>query len=272
MEKREPFFDPELWAKESIQYLKELTVRPTLLEKRLGMNDYIHSGDIGDIIYGCAVMKQLGKGVLHLCCRVGVREQMTLNKAERIKTLLHLQPYLSLVQYHDIGYKQFFPIEANVYDFDDFRLHLGEGVDLIEAQAAHCKLPIRAELYEPWLTAPVNKVSRIVIHRSPRYHSSYFPWQGVIDKCHDELTMVGSPDEHRAMQKRVGRKINYRPTRTLIELASVINGAEIFIGNQSAPLSIALGLGKQCAYERFEQSPNCDFPVARLHSNPYDLI
>ncbi len=39
--------------------------------------------------------------------------------------------------------------------------------------------------------------------------------------------------------------------------SEIINGADMFIGNQSLPLAIALGLGKKCYVEETPIYPNC---------------
>jgi ADP-heptose:LPS heptosyltransferase len=45
-----------------------------------------------------------------------------------------------------------------------------------------------------------------------------------------------------------------------MELARVIAGASVFIGNQSAPMAIAAGLGKNLIEECWQGNPNCLFP------------
>jgi ADP-heptose:LPS heptosyltransferase len=48
-------------------------------------------------------------------------------------------------------------------------------------------------------------------------------------------------------------------TETILDLARVIAGAGVFIGNQSAPMAIALGLGKNVIQECWQANPNCLF-------------
>jgi hypothetical protein len=53
-------------------------------------------------------------------------------------------------------------------------------------------------------------------------------------------------------------KIEYQPTKTLLEVAELIAGAETFIGNQSVALSVAIGLGVE-----FYCEARRDLPIER---------
>jgi hypothetical protein len=51
----------------------------------------------------------------------------------------------------------------------------------------------------------------------------------------------------------------YVSTRDFLELARVIAGAKVFIGSQSSPMSIALGLGKNVIQDLLLEDQNCRF-------------
>ena len=53
------------------------------------------------------------------------------------------------------------------------------------------------------------------------------------------------------------------PTANIMELARLIAGAGVLIGNQSAPMAIALGLGQNVIQECWQGNPNCLFPKRR---------
>jgi ADP-heptose:LPS heptosyltransferase len=74
----------------------------------------------------------------------------------------------------------------------------------------------------------------------------------------EKAVFVGLPDEYRAFQQQIGMTVPYYETRTMLELAQVIAGAEAFIGNQSQALAIAIGLGKEYACEA-----RVDLPLER---------
>lgn len=71
----------------------------------------------------------------------------------------------------------------------------------------------------------------------------------------EQSVFVGLPDEHEYFEKWAGCRIDYRPTKTLLELAQVIAGAQEFVGNQSMALALAQGLGVPYVFERRRDLP-----------------
>ena len=80
------------------------------------------------------------------------------------------------------------------------------------------------------------------------------PW----DKYARDAVFVGLPDEHAAFCREVGPVTQY-PTDDLLQVARVIAGAKLFVGNQSSPRAIAEGLKKPVVQEIFMHDPNCCF-------------
>ena len=70
--------------------------------------------------------------------------------------------------------------------------------------------------------------------------------------------MVGSKAEYDAWAEEFDG-IGYVKTENLLDLAELIAGAQLFIGNQSCPLAIANGLGIPTIQERFLTDANCLF-------------
>jgi hypothetical protein len=66
------------------------------------------------------------------------------------------------------------------------------------------------------------------------------------------------PKEHEAFTKTVG-PIEHYPTADYLELARVIAGCSLFIGNQSCPYAMAEGLKKNAILESFYHAPDCQF-------------
>jgi hypothetical protein len=58
--------------------------------------------------------------------------------------------------------------------------------------------------------------------------------------------------------------MDYYSSTSSADLASVINGCETFLGNQSLALSIATGLGKHCIVETGEYCANYIFNSKRM--------
>ena len=68
-------------------------------------------------------------------------------------------------------------------------------------------------------------------------------WDELKTTVEAQAVFVGLPEEHVAFQQQMGWSIPYHPTQNMLELASVIAGAEAFIGNQSQAFALAVGLG-----------------------------
>lgn len=94
-----------------------------------------------------------------------------------------------------------------------------------------------------WLTCDADSRAhgRVVVNRSPRYNNSMFRWDAVQKKYGKRLLFVGLPEEHRAFVSSYG-DIEHLGVRDFLEIARLIRGSLLFIGNQSACLSVAEGL------------------------------
>jgi hypothetical protein len=80
----------------------------------------------------------------------------------------------------------------------------------------------------------------VVIHRSPRYHG-YFPWGRVVRKYRGRCVLVGLREEHEAFCGEFGH-VPYHRTADWLDLAEVIGGCLLYVGNQSGPYAAAVGL------------------------------
>lgn len=232
------------------------------------MNVFSHSGDLGDVIAALPAIREMGGGDIVLCPSSGKdqgRESLHGARYEAIKPLLLAQPYI-----HDVRWEK---DPKNVtHDMRGFRVNYQLGESLLDWQARF--LGIEAS-DAPWLTAVRSSVSigRTVIARSLRYHNPGFPWHVILNK-HRNVLFVGTEEEHKAFQVFAGRPIDYHPTKNLLELAEIIGGSHLFVGNQSCPFWIAAGLGVNLIQESWPHSPNSQIrrPNARyMIRGPFSL-
>jgi hypothetical protein len=107
----------------------------------------------------------------------------------------------------------------------------------------------------------VRAAGRVVVARSNRYHNGLFPWERVRRVYGEKMLFVGLENEHELFERENGQ-IEYAPTNDLLELAELIAGADMFIGNQSCPMWIAFGLGKRIIQETWLGGPNSCVPKA----------
>jgi hypothetical protein len=213
--------------------------------------NFFHSGDLGDVLYALPAIREMGGGTLYLESRPWTA-RMTPARVNVLRPLLEAQFYIDKVFHGEPP--------ADAVNFSTFRNGgLIYGVNLAELQAKWVKVDPD---FTPWLVASQSPKSRsrIVCHRSPRYHNPYFRWDLVGKHFGDALLFVGMPDEVAALRRETGVEAEHVVTRDYAELAEIIEGAHLFIGNQSSPMALAIGLGKTCVQETCLWTPDCLFP------------
>ena len=215
------------------------------------MNRVFHSGDLGDVLYAMPIFRTLGS------CEIWIDDRPWTAKIlgprfEAIKPLLEAQPYVEKVP---CGTPHLAHLDVST--FRDGGHPLGER--LTDLQARWVKVEIS---HDPWIFAepsPETK-GRVIVHRSPRYNNPFFPWLKVAAHYGDALLAVGSPREASALSETCGRKIEYLRTEDFLGLAEAIAGADLFVGNQSSPCAVAVGLGGPVVQETCLWTPDCLFP------------
>jgi hypothetical protein len=125
---------------------------------------------------------------------------------------------------------------------------------------------INWDLGKPWLYVTPNTAyeDAVVIARSSRYHSPGISY-GFLKK-YTRLVFVGVPDEYNEMKKELPA-LEYAPVHDFLQLAKIIAGSRLFIGNQSFPFSLAEALKVPRVLEVYHQCPN----VLVEGANGYDF-
>jgi hypothetical protein len=105
------------------------------------------------------------------------------------------------------------------------------------------------EITRPWLTN-VKKTSvagkHIVISKTDRYGNGqvHQVWRNIVEQeWYKQAVFVGTAEEHANYEEDFKIKLQHYKTEDLLELAEVINGSDLYIGNQSVGMAIAQGLG-----------------------------
>lgn len=216
-------------------------------------NVFAHNGDLGDLCAALPAMRQLGGGHLIIgdveVKEQKLRESLKGKRFEAIKPLLAAQPYIKSVTWGEM------PKDPD-FNFCTFRKDYIHRENLSRWQARHCGIDNLDE--SKWIDVAPSPESRgrVVIARSPRYHGLSFPWNRVIQEYRNKLLFVGLPEEHAAFEKHVGARIEYKPTENMLYLAKIIAGADLFIGNQSSPSWVAMGLAQNLIQEVWPIHPN----------------
>lgn len=229
-----------------------------------------HSGNLGDVMYALPAMR--AAGIKNLI--IGPQQRNTalcavpidLKQYEMLEPLLNAQSYLSKV-----SYSKTYPTDAR--DINHFRSfwqmkHIRERHDIQTLTQCHFyELGVldKFDDNKTWLTAPKPiHTGKIICHRSPRYNApgtgpESFPWQRIVNDHHKDMLFVGLESEYDSFVKAFGKRIGFWKVKHFLELAELIAGGKCFVGNQSFPLSVAIGLGQNVICEALPRSPDTRF-------------
>lgn len=246
------------------------------------MKKFKHSGAFGDLIYSLPIVKYFGGGefFLHLdqINWIGQhyygsppdpvhRGRLTHADFEFMKSFMERQEYIS----------KFDILTAKTeitHNLDKFRVpfvgHPGNYVDVYSTVFGITNKAEQSVLRNtPWLTADPHIIDgrTVVINRTQRWIPGTLSnqWQAWRETGMEEKSIfVGLPEEYELFKKATNYNIPYHPTKTMLDLAAVIAGSELYIGNQSVGLALAIGLGKTINCEARQDLPmernECHFP------------
>lgn len=229
-----------------------VTVKP--FDKLTGT--FKHSGDLGDLWYSLPVVRYLGGGKIYLKsyglqgkkCD-GTMTGFTLEMIEMCKPLLEAQPYITECNH----YQQ---IVKDILDLDLFRkVKRPEKLLCHKILGTFC-VPL-TELDQPWITCEPKKIAPVVFARSFRFRNTNYEYAELLN-LHKDAVFIGLKEEHQDFVKRFG-KISHYPIKNFLEMAEVISGAELFIGNQSSPMALAISMHKPFIQEVSPIIPDCQF-------------
>jgi hypothetical protein len=214
-----------------------------------------HSGDMGDIIYALPTLRATGGGLLYLYHQHGKTwHGMDADKAASLRSLLIFQQYIDEVVFCPAGH----PPGAVDHDLNGFRDHGRPGRNLADMHlATHGLGPEPRNV--PWLVVdrPGTQFP-VILARSVRCRNECFPWQRVWEAYRGVAGFVGTVSDHEDFCRSVG-PVPRIPTANLLEMARVIAGSWLFIGNQSCPAAIAEGLKQPMILEVSPAMPSCCF-------------
>lgn len=196
----------------------------------------LHCGDYGDVIHMLPMLKALGRVNLFFQDRNSICKRI-LERLHILQPLLESQPYiLSAKPYEG---------EEIHWNAGDFRIYHSKEQSLAFTHWLHYKsqkhLPkIKVDLLQPWMNiySDPRGYGKIVIHRTSRYQNAYFRWGAVVHDRRDSILFMGTQEEHRRFCEEFG-EVPYCHTKDLLEMAQIIAGSELFMGNQSVGLAIA---------------------------------
>lgn len=237
---------------------------------------FFHSGDLGDIIYGLLFAREHRPIALILGPEPGVttRQPMTPALFAWLQPLLARQTWIRSAEFGHNHTAACYNLNGFRKTWFDPRTGCARRRRLFETYAEHFNEPALPE-NEAWLEAdPVADMARpVVVSRSPRYNNNAFPWAAIAKRYANRLRFVGLPEEFAAWTRAHGPIATHATTRDALELANVIAGAALFIGNQSFPMALALALNVPVLQEVCASTPDCVFhrPNAQFIASVADV-
>ena len=237
-----------------------------------------HSGAFGDLIYSLSLVNHLGGGEFYLHLNqidwIGQhyygskpnpihQGRLTESDYEFMKNFMLDQPY---IKHFGIMTDQ----TEITHNLDRFRpAFVGHPTNYIDLYAMTFGIrdleQHRVMRNTPWLsvTAP-KRIARTVINRTNRWLPPQLSPAWSESDWSKDAVFIGLANEYQDFVRATGYDIEHYPTRSMLEMAEVIAGADLFIGNQSSALALAIGLGKDFWCERRTDLPiernECYFP------------
>jgi len=193
--------------------------------------DYVHSGDIGDIIWSLPTIRAMGGGHLTITNTPGrTAHGMTAEKANRLKPLLLAQSYIHSVT---------FDPAAKPTSLDGFRDHFAAG------NLADMHLSTHGLSWEhrstAWLKVNPNPKYEVVFIRTQRYNNHGFDWSRIYRKYYGKAVFLGFDNEHAIFERDIGPIPRIEETNFLT-IAEYIAGSSLYVGNYTSLSAIAEGL------------------------------
>ncbi len=217
-----------------------------------------HRPKLGDIMYSLPYLRRQ-------YLRTGEKQTLLLDpnspyfpgqEAQWTKIFTELIPIIKEQNYIKdcrIYNKEHIAVDLDKYMVGTTHLKHGDPVSIVENHFIGQGDFILPEDNNQWLTYPKDTIKQIIVSYTGRYVDLSVDYSFLKDL---DWGFVGTREEAHMFSNRTGLAVPHLSTPTLSDLTKVINGCDLFVGNQSFPLSLAIGLGKKCKVEVSLQFPN----------------
>lgn len=236
--------------------------------------NYIHTGNIGDIIYALPVIKQLSNLIdkpNNLLLKINVPMRLATGLIHPLKSVMLNEQSVKLIT--PLLENQRYVHKCDVYTDQHIDINLSlfrkSGMYLNRGNIARWNFyttGVTANLSEQWLFVEpdLSYSDTIVIARSQRYQNPLISYSFL--SAYHKVVFLGVKDEFKDIQKHV-LTIKHIEVKDFLEMGRIIAGGKLFIGNQSFPYSLAEALKVPRILETYYSSPN----VMPEGKNGYDF-
>lgn len=203
------------------------------------MRSYQHKGALGDILYSLPTVIATGGGIYY------VRKH---NQWQFMHKLLETQKYLAEVRPGTPKH-----VDYNLDLYRDISRHDPE-LYLPYCHAAACNVTVTTD--RAWLNgiSPL-PTKKIVVNRTKRYHGRLD--YSLLKKYEADAGFVGFYYQFEDFCKRFDLNIHFIEIKDALNMARVILGSRVFIGNQSLAYAIAESAKHPRVLEVSDKKPNC---------------
>lgn len=232
------------------------------------MLTFKHKPCLGDIIYSLPAVRAVGGGLIYLDPRFhGTPPRkywLKHDNPQDIKNWINkfslLIPLLERQEY--VEKAKIYAGEKFDYDLDSY-FHCGhmsgrKCPTIVDAHFMGLNLQIKPLI--PWLICPNNSLKEqgltkpIILINNGHWEPSAPVDLSFLHDLNNFKDLIWNCSPGRFPGIGIPRKVE-----SLIEWLELIDGCEMFIGNQSFPLSLAVGLGKKRMFLECTAYPNCTF-------------
>lgn len=221
---------------------------------------------MGDVIYSLPTVKALGGGLLYLDIEGGKSEPEVQKQHSR-----------GFINFTRSMYDTLYPLLKQQPYITDVQIWQGQTVDYNLDQARRLMHNQRMNLVALWLTAfnldpstynqtwltlnspPLRLNKPILVNRTVRYHSKYHWWWGNAPALAQQGIFIGLEKEHDIFQYTYDVRIEYFKAQDALQIAQLLAGSQILVGNQSFIMSLAHGLGTPYLEEAYDYAPTSIF-------------
>jgi hypothetical protein len=208
----------------------------------------IHSGNSGDIIYALATIKQIHEITnvpINLYLKLGRPNvspfysshpvgNVMLNQsmADKLIPLIAPQPYITKCETYTDQ-----PVHIDLDYFRSGTVPLNGNI----ARWYSYITGVSPVFWKKWLDVYADNsfADAIVLARSGRYQNRAIDYSFLNN--YEKVVFIGIESEYNDMLPSIP-KLQWKPVNDFLELAQVIGGCKLFIGNQSFPFSVAEAL------------------------------
>lgn len=221
------------------------------------MIEFCHSGSLGDIVYSLPAIMSLGGGELHLKYR----------HYEILRDLLIRQPCISNVFSFTQTRRHYGRLEnvvlsngKKVSNLDRYRYleEMGHSAGKVVHLAQHHLdiFGLEFDLSQPWVSEICpNSIASIVINRTLRHHDEEeIDWK-LLEPYKEAIAFIGGKQEYKKFYRIL--PVQWHQCGNALEIAQVIKGSKLFVGNQSLCFALAEAMKHPRVLEVYYKRNNC---------------